>query len=244
MRTIKLTISYDGTNYRGWQLQKNGWTLQAEIEKAIKKVFKKHHRLYAAGRTDTGVHARGQVAHFKTAGTVPAGKIKTALNSFLPEDIAIIKSEEVPGDFHARFNAKKKHYRYYITTSRKRDPFGERYLWRIPYDLDVSLMRSEARKLLGTHDFRSFQASEKKERSSVRRITKIDIKKNGSQISIDIEADGFLYNMVRNIVGTLVDIGRGYSPPGSMQKILKSKDRREAGPTAPAKGLFLAEVKY
>lgn len=244
MRTIKLTISYDGTRYNGWQLQKNGRTVQGEIEKAIEKVFGRLHRLHAASRTDAGVHAKSQVAHFKTTERIPVDKIAVALNSRLPEDISIIRAEEVPGEFHARFDAKTKHYRYHVLNSKKRDPFSERYAWRVPYSLDVPLMRKESKVLLGEHDFKSFQASDKRERSSTRRITKISVKKKGSSVDIDIEGNGFLYNMVRNIAGTLVDIGRGYLPAGSMKKILKAKDRTKAGPTAPAKGLFLMEVKY
>lgn len=244
MRTIKLTISYDGTSYKGWQLQKNAITIQEEIEKAIHKSFGRKERVHGAGRTDSGVHAEGQVAHFKMKGSIPAGKIPMALNSNLPEDIAIISAEEVSSDFHSRFNAKIKHYRYSIYNSRMRAPLKEKYSWRVTYKLNVALMKREAKVLEGKHDFKSFQASDKKEKTSIRKIYDIRIKKKGLYILMDIEADGFLYNMVRNIIGTLVDIGRGYLPEGSMKKILKSKDRTLAGPTAPAKGLTLIEVKY
>ncbi|MFH1552205.1 MAG: tRNA pseudouridine(38-40) synthase TruA [Candidatus Omnitrophota bacterium] len=244
MRTIKLTISYDGTCYKGWQLQKNAHTVQAELESAIKKVFRKNHRVSAASRTDAGVHAKAQVVHFKTALAIPANKIPLALNKALPEDVVVTHAEEVAPDFHSRFDAKSKHYCYHILNSRQRDPFSEKYTWRIPYELDISLMRKESAFLKGRHDFKSFQATDKRERSSVRKVTYVDVKKRKSSITIDISADGFLYNMVRNIVGTLVDVGRGYLPPGSMRKILKARDRTQAGPTAPAKGLFLLEVKY
>jgi len=244
MRTIKVTISYDGTAYKGWQLQKNAKTIQEEMEDAVEKVFGKRHRLYGASRTDAGVHAIEQVAHFKAASAIPIHKIPRALNALLAEDIAIKKAEEMYPDFHARFDAKEKHYRYYIFNSKSRDPFKEKYSWRVPYRLDVPLMRREASILIGEHDFRSFQAKDKRERSSVRNIFYIDITKRKNSLIIDIAANGFLYNMVRNIVGTLVELARGYFPPGSMQKILKNKDRRTAGPTAPAKGLFLVEVKY
>jgi tRNA pseudouridine38-40 synthase len=244
MRNIKLTIAYDGTNYRGWQVQKNGSTVQEELEKAVRKVFGKKHRIYGASRTDAGVHARHQAANFKAAGNIPLDNIRAALNTVLPEDIAVTGVDEVPPEFHSRFDARSKHYRYHITSSRHRDPFTEKYSWRVPYRLNVGLMRKEAACLVGKHDFRSFQASDKRERSSVRKISGINIKKRGTGITIDIEGDGFLYNMVRSIVGTLVDIGRGYLPPGSMKKILEHKDRTKAGPTAPAKGLFLMEVKY
>ena len=246
MRNIKLTISYDGTNYKGWQIQSNGRTVQEQLEKAIEKVFGKHHRIHSASRTDAGVHAKAQVANFKVSPEINISlkKIPHALNSHLPEDMAVNRAEEVPPEFHSRFDAGNKLYRYYILNSRQRDPFMEKFAWRLPYQLDVPLMRKEAKALLGKHDFKAFQAKDKKERSSVRKIIHLGIIKRKSSILIDIEADGFLYNMVRNITGTLVDIGRGYLPKGSMRKILKKKDRTQAGPTAPAKGLFLIEVKY
>jgi tRNA pseudouridine38-40 synthase len=244
MRNIKLTISYDGTNYKGWQVQPNGCTIQEEIEKAVKKVFGKKHCVHGAGRTDAGVHARAQVANFKAVSDIPAENIQPALNALLPKDIAITGAEEVATDFHSRFSAKSKHYSYNILSQKHRDPFVERYSWRVTYCLDIPLMKKEAECLVGRHDFKSFQASDKTEKSSVRRITSINIKRKKSGITVDIVGDGFLYNMVRNIVGTLVDIGRGYLPQGSMKEILREKDRREAGPTAPAKGLFLVEVTY
>lgn len=244
MQTIKLTISYDGTAYSGWQLQPNGRTIQGEVEKAIEKIYGKHHRLYGASRTDAGVHAKAQAAHYRTDLSIPLKKIPIALTSVLPEDIAVTKAEPVDDDFHARFDPRSKIYRYSILISRYRDPLREKYLWRIPYELDVAKMRREACVLLGRHDFKSFQARDKKERSSVRTVSKLSISRKGPLISLVIEADGFLYNMVRTIVGTLVDTGRGYLPAGSMKKILKSKDRTKAGPTAPAKGLILEQVRY
>ncbi|MBU0683971.1 MAG: tRNA pseudouridine(38-40) synthase TruA [Candidatus Omnitrophota bacterium] len=244
MRNIKLTIAYDGTNYKGWQLQKNGTTIQGKIEEAIEKTFKKKHRIYSAGRTDSGVHAQGQIAHFKTSVPVPMNKIPSIINTVLPPDIAIKNAKKVSTDFHAQFDAKQKHYRYYILNSLKREAFKERYAWRVSYNLNVSLMREAAKALIGKHDFKSFQAVDKRERLSVRNIFSITVKKQKAFIVIDIKGDGFLYNMVRNIVGTLVEIGRGYFSPESMMEILKSKNRKKAGPTAPAKGLFLMEVKY
>ena len=246
MRNIKLTISYDGTDFNGWQVQPRGRTVQGEIEKAIGKVFGKPHRLHAASRTDAGVHAEKQVANFKAAlsSTIPASKISTALNTHLPDEIAVISAEEVSPEFHSRFDAKSKHYRYYIINGRQRNPFSEKYAWRVPYELDVSLIKKEARILLGRHDFKSFQARDKRERHSVRKMSRISVTKKNSFLMIDMEADGFLFNMVRNITGTLVDIGRGYLPEGSMRSILKKKDRTQAGPTAPPKGLFLLSVKY
>ncbi|MBU0571585.1 MAG: tRNA pseudouridine(38-40) synthase TruA [Candidatus Omnitrophica bacterium] len=244
MNTVKLAIAYDGTDYRGWQVQASGKTIQGEIEKAIKKIFGKDHRLHGSSRTDSGVHAAGQVAHFKTSNMIPADKVPAALNSVLPKDIAILKAEYAEKEFHSRFDARSKQYRYRIFCSREKDPFNQRYVWCLSYWLDLSLMKKEAEVLIGRHDFKAFQASDKKERSSTRNILHLDIVKKGSFITINIEADGFLYNMVRNIVGTLVDIGRGHLPPGSMKKILDSRDRTQAGPTAPPEGLCLREVKY
>lgn len=244
MRNIKITIAYDGSGYKGWQLQKNGNTVQAELEKAVHKVFGKAHGVHGAGRTDAGVHARAQTAHFKVAALVPISKIPAALNAYLPEDIVVTSAEEVSQDFHSRFNARGKHYRYYVMNTRLDDPFVGRYAWRVQYKLNAALMNREASALVGRHDFKSFQASDKRERTSVRRITRILVKREKDLIRIDVEGDGFLYNMVRNIAGTLVDIGRGHLPPGSMREILKKRDRTAAGPTAPAKGLFLVSVGY
>ena len=200
MRNIKLTISYDGTDYKGWQRQANGRTVQEELEKAIKKVFGKHHCVHGAGRTDAGVHAKAQAAGFKISSPMPVKKILTALNSYLNNDMVVTKAEEVSPDFHARFAVKSKHYRYFILLSGHRDPFTEKYSWRVPYKLDIPLMRKEAETLVGRHDFKSFQASDKRERSSVRRVSRISFKKQKDSLVIDIEGDGFLYNMVRNIV--------------------------------------------
>jgi len=244
MRTIKLTISYDGTRYKGWQVQPNGITIQEEIEKSIERVFGKHARLHGAGRTDSGVHAKFQTAHFKTTNPIHVSKIPIALNSILPDDIAIIKAEEKATDFHARFNSKAKIYKYTILNAKSRDPFAEKYSWRVPYKLNVALMKREAEALVGKHDFKSFQATDKSDRESVRKIFYVRINKKKNTIVLRIEGNGFLYNMVRNITGTLVDIGRGYLAEGSMNKILKSRDRKQAGPTAPPQGLFLEEVKY
>jgi tRNA pseudouridine38-40 synthase len=244
VRNIKLTIAYDGTAYKGWQVQKNERTVQEELEKAISALFGGKHTLYGASRTDAGVHALAQVANFKTTSKIPVSKIPFALNAVVPEDIVVKKAEEAEPDFHSRFAASSKIYRYDIFNSKSRDPFRERYSCRVPYVLDVPLMLKEAAFLKGRHDFRSFQASDKRERSSVRTIRSIGVKKKGRTITIHVEGDGFLYNMVRNIAGTLIDTGRGYLAPGSVPRILKAADRTKAGPTAPAKGLFLIRVKY
>lgn len=244
MRNIRLIIEYDGTNYAGWQIQKNAKSIQATLEAALKRILREKIKLISCGRTDSGVHAKGHVANFKTNSKIPLVNIQRGLNSILPKDIVIKEAKEVPLDFNSRFDAKSKVYRYTILNRSCPAALYRNYFYHIPYKLDINLMRREAKVLLGRHDFKSFQAADKKERSSVRTIKRLTVKKKGDFIEIEMEADGFLYNMARNIVGTLVEIGRGRFKPGSMKNILKAKDRNLAGRTAPAKGLCLAEVKY
>ena len=244
MHTVKLTIAYDGTAYKGWQVQPNGVTIQELLEKSLQKIYKQKITIYGAGRTDAGVHAKKQVAHYKTRAVIPEKKIAFAVNTYLPRDISVVKSEYVSGDFHARFSAKRKTYRYRIYNSSKFDPFKTRYAWKVLYELDIGVMEKAANELKGKHDFKSFQAKDKKKRDSMREIYDIRINKRGSMINIDVTANGFLYNMMRNIVGTLVDISRGYFPDDSMKDILISQDRAKSGTTAPPQGLFLMDVRY
>lgn len=253
MPNIRLTIAYDGTHYAGWQVQKNAKTIQSEIEKALKKIFREKIKLIGAGRTDSGVHARAQVANFKTKQTtslpgtyVPGREVVNAINGNLPEDISITAAKKVPSKFHSRFDARAKLYRYTILNGRIDDPFTKKYYYKVPYRLNVSLMKKEARALLGKHDFKSFQAKSdlSKIKNTVRTIRRIGIGKEKEFIRIEVEGDGFLHNMVRNVAGTLIEIGRGYFPQGSMRKILAVRDRTKAGPTAPARGLILIKVKY
>lgn len=253
MGNIKLTIEYDGTNYNGWQRQSSRFkTIQEEIEKAIKKITGRNPKLYGSGRTDSGVSAKGQVANFHTNSNLSLEKLRRGLNAVLPRDISIIKTEEVSKSFHSRFDAKSKIYRYTILNRNSQSPFLNRFCLHIPCKLNLSLMKKEAKILSGRRNFRAFAASGKlacrqagKEKSTIRTIKRISVSKNeDSTITINIEADGFLYNMVRNIVGTLIEVGRGKFPPGSMKRILNAKDRTRAGPTAPAHGLCLMEVRY
>ena len=244
MRNIKLIISYDGTGYCGWQLQKNGKTVQEAIEKSIQKTFSEKRRVHGASRTDAGVHAKGQVAHFKIKADVPVKNISPALNQNLPNDIVVLKAEEVSENFHSQYDAESKTYVYYLHNSKIRDLFKDKYCWKVPYKLNVSNMRKEAKVLLGKHDFKAFQAAIKIEKNSVRTIKSITIRKSKETIVFEILGTGFLYNMARNIVGTLVEFGRGYFAEGKMKKILSGKDRTKAGPTAPAKGLFLEKIYY
>ncbi|MCM8790891.1 MAG: tRNA pseudouridine(38-40) synthase TruA [Candidatus Omnitrophica bacterium] len=245
MRNIKLTIRYDGTSYSGWQFQKNSSrTIQAVIERAIKKITGEKSHLTGSGRTDAGVHAMAQVANFRTRSSIPLKNIHMALNSLLPEDIVIYRVEEAKAGFDAQRDAKSKIYRYTIMNADFMDPFLRLYAAKIFYTMDIGRMRQAAKWLIGRHDFRAFQATDGAEKNSVRTVRKIDIKKEGDLIYINIEADGFLYNMARNIVGTLVEVGRGKFSVESVKDILRARDRRRCGPTMPAKGLCLIKVKY
>lgn len=246
MPNVCLTIAYDGTRYAGWQFQKNADTIQEKIEHALKEILGEDIKVIGAGRTDSGVHSRAQLANFTTKKLFPLAKLQAALNTNLPEDIVIVKIREVPPKFHARFDAKSKVYSYAILNSNIDDPLSRPYYWKVSYKLDLVLLKKEAKVLIGTRDFKAFQAKSafSKLKTTVRTIKSVSVCKDKKFIYIQIEADGFLRNMARNIVGTLIDIGRGYLPEGSMEKILNSRERRQAGQTAPAKGLTLLNVKF
>jgi tRNA pseudouridine38-40 synthase len=257
VRNIRLIIEYDGTNYNGWQKQnitagsqrclqgRRIRTVQEVFESALEKILQEKIRLISSGRTDSGVHALGQVVNFQTHSGISPMNLQRALNVLLPADIAVKSTKEVNPDFHSRYDARSKIYRYLILNRRTRCAIGSNYVHFVPYRLNTKLMKNEARVLTGKHDFKSFQAADKRLRNSVRTIKRIRISSSGRDIvRIEIEADGFLYNMVRNIVGTLIVIGRGRLKKGAMKAILEAKDRKLAGPTAPAKGLCLVRVKY
>lgn len=257
-RNIKLTIEYDGTDFNGWQIQNHRRnssnsrkrTVQGEIEKALKKIFKKPVKLYGSGRTDSGVHALGQVGNFKTTSKMPTDEIIRALNANLPEDIAILNAEDVASDFHAQYSAKSKTYRYTVLNRAGRCAQQRDFCLYFPYKLNLTAMREESKCLIGRKDFRSFTASDParrkagKDNNTTRTVKKIAIRKKGDAVTFDIQANGFLYKMVRNIVGTLLDIGTGRLPKGSIKKILAAKNRDSAGNTAKSKGLALLEVCY
>lgn len=244
MRNLKLEIEYDGTNYCGWQTQKGHQSIQETIEKVISKILQEKIRLIASGRTDAGVHAQAQIANFKTNSAIALNKLQRALNGLLPQDLAIAGIEEEAIDFHSRFAAKSKLYRYSILNRAYPSALLRNRVYFYPYPLDIRAMRRDARALLGRHNFSSFQASGKLERCPIKTVKLIKITKDKDTIYIDIEADGFLYNMVRNIIGTILEIGRGKLPEGSLEKILKACDRRLAGPTAPSQGLCLMKINY
>ena len=244
MKRIKLTIAYDGTIYCGWQVQPNGITVEEVINKALSKMTGEEILVIGASRTDSGVHAMGNVAVFDTNTTIPPEKIGIALNQRLPEDIVITKSEEVPLDFHPRYCDCSKTYEYHIINTRIPVPTKRFTNYFVSYELDIDKMREAASYLVGEHDFVSFCNVRTDVENTVRTITALDILTNGNEITIRITGNGFLYNMVRIIVGTLIRVGRGFYEPGKVKEILEAKDRKAAGVTAPAHGLMLMEINY
>jgi len=245
MRNIKLLIDYDGTNYQGWQVQPKGPTIQGILEEKLSLLTGESIRLIGSGRTDAGVHALGQVAHFKTQSPMDAHVMQRALNSLLPFDIVIRKIEEVEEGFHARRDSKSKVYEYRILNRSLRSPFHHGYAWHIPQRLDLKEMKEATQYLIGEHDFSSFRSVGTPTRTAVRKVIRAEWKRGRvGLVRFEIEANGFLKQMVRAIVGTLVEVGKGKMSADEFRRILESKDRKKAGPTAPAHGLFLKEVKY
>lgn len=243
IHNIKLILEYNGNNYSGWQKQPGKRTIQSEVEAALKDLTTEDVDLYASGRTDAGVHALGQVASFNTESKIEPDRLVLALNSKLPKDIVILKADYEDMDFHARFSARAKRYRYVIYKRRQRSVFMADMSYHIRYKLDVEKMKNEAMAILGKHDFTSFVSSGSSAKSNVREIYDITVEEDGDTIVIEVCGNGFLYNMVRIIVGTLVDIGRGKIDM-SMDEIIAAKNRNKAGHTAPPQGLFLKEVIY
>ncbi len=244
MRNIKLTISYDGTDYCGWQCQKNGISIQETIQKAVKKLTGRKTTVIASGRTDAGVHAVAQIANFRTASKIPIDNLRMALNTALPDDIVVICAEDANLNFNSQKSAKSKLYRYTIYNRDFMDPLLRRVAAKCYFSLDTTLMKKGAKHLVGRHDFTSFQTKDGEEKSAIRIIKCIKVKREGDIIIVDIEANGFLYNMVRNIVGTLIEVGRGKFKPEYVSDIMEARDKRKCGPTAPAKGLALIKVRY
>jgi tRNA pseudouridine38-40 synthase len=250
MRNIKLTIEYNGTNLSGWQYQPDKRTVQGEIQSALKIIFKNDIHLNGSGRTDAGVHAAGQVANFKIDSAMKPAEIVRALNGNIKDDISIICAEDVPENFHSRYSAKQKTYRYTILNRASRPALEKDYVLHVPYKINLTAMKNEIPALLGKHDFLSFTASDPSQRGKLtnkdttRTIYDLRIQKKAQLITIEVTANGFLYKMVRNIVGTLLDVGTGNIPSGAIKKILKAKSRLFARATAPAKGLMLLNVVY
>lgn len=245
MQRYKCTVSYDGTGFFGYQVQPNKRTVQSELEEALLKLHKgKEVKVTASGRTDAGVHAKGQVIHFDTDLRIPDDRWPLALNSLLPDDISILSAEKAEDSFHARFDAAGKEYRYFLYLSKQRDPFSRHYAFQFPYQVDVEQMREAGRLLLGRHDFTSFCSAKTEMEDKVRTIKEITINQEGDMLSFRFIGNGFLYNMVRILVGTLLEIGSGDRNVEEIPELLRKKDRRLAGKTAPAHGLYLWKVFY
>lgn len=245
MRNIKLTIEYDGKNFAGWQTQPGKISIQGEILKAIKDVTGEDVDLNASGRTDAGVHALGQIANFKTNSNIDVLKIPYALNSKLPNSIVIKKAEEVEERFHSRYNCEGKTYRYIINNSEFPSALNRYREFHVPYKLNFEDMKEALRLFEGTHDFKGFKSSGgSPKKTTVRTLTKCEIKKEDDRIIIELSGDGFLYNMVRIISGTIVDVGLGKIKLNEMSSIIESGDRQLAGRTLPPHGLYLVEVRY
>jgi tRNA pseudouridine38-40 synthase len=245
---FKLTIAYDGLAYAGWQVQKTGVGVQQKIEEALGKLFPSVKRIHSSSRTDTGVHALAMIAHVeipKAEFKMPVEKLLLAVNAYLPPDIRIMAATRCRADFHARFDASGKQYRYFLWNHSAMNPLLRHTAWHVPKQLDLERMRAAARHFLGKHDFKSFAATRSYEmESTVRTVTRCAILRKGALLTFVIEGDGFLYKMCRGMVGTLVQVGQGKIAPGEISKILEQKDRRVAGMTAAAHGLVLWKVFY
>ncbi len=244
MKNIALRLMYDGSAYHGWQVQKNAITVQETVKNAIKKITGEDVHLTGCGRTDTGVHAENYICNFHTEASIPTDKIPYALNTHLPGDIVCFGAESVDDDFNANSSATGKRYVYKILNREFSDAVMCRYAWHYKYPLDVKKMQTAAKAFIGEHDFIGFASSGFSVKTTVREIYSLDVTKEGDIITIDIHGNGFLYNMVRIIAGTLVMTGGGKINPSDMTDIIKSKDRNRAGITAPPQGLCLKEVYY
>ena len=241
---IKLVVAYDGTNYCGWQLQNNGITIEEVLNKALSTLCNEEIQVIGASRTDAGVHALGNVAVFDTTSRIPAEKFSYALNQRLPEDIRIQHSEQVADDFHPRYCDSTKTYEYHILNAPFEQPIGRQYAHFVYRKLDIEAMRTAAGYIVGEHDFKSFCSVGSQVKTTVRTVYSLDVIKTGVNITLRITGNGFLYNMVRIIAGTLLEVGMGMYPPEKLKEIIEAKDRQTAGPTAPARGLSLVEILY
>ena len=247
MKHYKLTLSYDGTHYSGWQVQPNNQTIQETIQKALFVILRKTTNLTGSGRTDAGVHAIGQVAHFSSDESLDHYSFLYRLNGVLPKDIRALKLDEVDETFHARYSAKGKIYQYHISLGNAQNPCKRNYAHHITKPLSLELIKDAAKVFIGTHDFTSFANEANKgcaSRKPVKTLKRIDIYPHGNELYFELESDGFLYKMVRNIAGALIEVGLNKISSDDIKNILIAKDRRKAPKTAPALGLFLKEVLY
>lgn len=245
MRNVRLVLAYDGSDFHGWQTQPAVRTVQETLEAAIAAITREERvRVNASGRTDAGVHALGQVVNFYTTTRIAPPALMRAINSQLPADVSVRAADDVPQAFDANRDARRKLYRYVINDGPDPNLFVRRYAHQVRYRLDAAAMARAATVLVGRHDFHSFETDWPNRLTSIRTITHLSVNRAADFVWIDVEADGFLYNMVRSITGTLMNVGRGYWPEERVAEILHAEDRREAGPTAPAEGLFLMRVTY
>lgn len=248
MRFLKLTISYDGTDFVGWQVQPNGRSVQAELEAAWKAITGESLRITASGRTDSGVHAAGQVCSLATESRLDVATLQRAINAVLPQDICLLETSERPDEFHAIRDCVEKTYRYQVQAGRLVDVFSRRYAWHVPVPLDTAAMQTAAQHLIGRHDFAAFQATGSERYSTVRTISRAIVCERQvdrfQRVEFDVTADGFLYNMVRCIAGSFVLVGQNKRPPEWIAEVIRSKDRAMAGPTAPANGLTLLSAVH
>ena len=244
MHNLVLTLRFEGSSFCGWQTQPNGPTVQAALEYAIQLVTGEAVRVTGSSRTDAGVHAQQFVCNFQSGTAIPCDRLPAALNFYLPEAVAVLNCAEAQPGFHARYDCKAKTYRYHIHNARVRDPFLLRRALLEPLPLDEALLSREAEAFLGTQDFTSFCAAGGSAKTTVRTISRFDVLREGEEVYFFVRADGFLYNMVRIMTGTLLDIAKGRLPQGSIPGILAARDRTQAGATAPAQGLMLWEVEY
>lgn len=244
-RNILVILSYDGSRYHGWQVQKNALTVQEVFQNALEKIINEKVDIKGCSRTDTGVHANMYAVNFKTSSKIRCENIVYALNRFLPKDIAAIKSSEVPLDFHARYSCKGKEYIYKIWNNKIRNPFINNRALHYWYPLDENYLNSAAQMFIGSHDFTSFATLDKREtKNMIRNIEKFNVYRNGDMVEFKVKADGFLYNMVRIMSGTLLRIAQNKIKPEDIPRIIESKNRKNAGPTAPPEGLYLNKVFY
>jgi tRNA pseudouridine38-40 synthase len=245
MQRFKCIISYDGTGFSGYQVQPNKRTVQSEFEAVLAKMHKGTVvKVSASGRTDAGVHAKGQVIHFDSPLDIPMEKWAMALNSLLPDDLSVLSVEKAKDTFHARYDAIGKEYRYYLQMSSVRDPFQRNYAYQYPYKLDLETIKEASKYLIGTHDFTSFCSAKTEIEDRIRTINAIEITLEGDKLCFRFVGNGFLYNMVRILVGTLLEVGTGDRLPSDIQDIIAKRDRRFAGKTAPGHGLYLWKVFY
>ncbi len=244
MRRVKLTVAYDGTDYCGWQIQNNGPTVEGELNRALSELTGERIVVIGASRTDAGVHGRGNVAVFDTDSPIPPDRIAYALNGKLPEDVVVVKSEEVRPDWHPRRCDSVKTYEYRILNQEMPDPVRRRDTWHVSFPLDVDRMREAAEYLKGEHDFKSFCSAQSEVENTVRTIYELTIEREENLITITVRGNGFLYNMVRIIAGTLMGAGRGAYPPERVKEMLEAKEREKAGMTAPPQGLTLVGIEW